>query len=44
MTIFIQSIGEGSEQIPIWRIISHEYGIWVPGRVFVQSEADYKVG
>jgi hypothetical protein len=44
LTIFVQSIGEGMEQIPIWQISNKKYQGWVQGRVLFQLETDYKVG
>jgi len=44
LTIFVQSIGEGMEQIPIWQISNQKYQGWFQGRVLVKLETDYKVG
>ena len=43
LTVFMQAIGEGSEPVPIWQIVNHEYGVWLPGRVLIKAEGDYKV-
>jgi hypothetical protein len=43
LTIYMQTIGEGTEPVPLWRITGHEYGIWISGRVLLESTQSYRV-
>ena len=38
----IETSGEGVP-IPIWRIKNNDFNMWEIGRVFIESDHDYKV-
>jgi len=43
LSIYIQKIDARSEKILLWRIVRHQYGVWGPGRVLIESDRDYVV-
>ena len=43
MLISMVKVGQESEKILLWRVTRHQYGIWGPGRVLLESDQDYKV-
>ena len=39
----MEKIGQKSGKDLIWKVVHHQYGIWGPGRVLLESEEDYVV-